>query len=247
LLTTSLKGFNNEKNKQYKNKRKLSPSNCSAFLTPTKMRRYISGEPTPFNVPNKAVYPETVPSLLVFGNKYGDDEGSATSPVYEPVYRNEEAQKAEEEEDSYVPSTGSKTLLSYSSQDLDEISTIMPSERDPSETQASAVKAYLHEDETTTEDGMKCKGCRCTPCIWIQKGHLVQKTHQQAVRRACWEADESTLPNWHLRRLYFAEMSIQMWGPLGWERKTMIPNCVVECVRGLFPEPTGIYNYPRWS
>jgi hypothetical protein len=27
---------------------------------------------------------------------------------------------------------------------------------------------------------------------------------------------------------------------LGWERKTIIPDCVVDCVQGLFPEP-------KWS
>jgi hypothetical protein len=76
---------------------------------------------------------------------------------------------------SYVPSTGSKTLLSYSSkkEEDDDVSTMVPNEqRDPFETQASAVKALMNgEDNHSVSsegwDGIKCIRCRCIPCIWI--------------------------------------------------------------------------------
>jgi hypothetical protein len=218
------------------------------FLTPTKLHRYLSGQPTPYLPKVDERRKETVPTVL-FGNS------STGAPVYEPV----EGTKIKIENldvESYVISTGSQTLLSHTSQpEDDDTSTIVPTneERDPSETATSAIKAFLSDSEEDQSEYLekehiiKCHRCHCAPCIWVQKGHMVQKKHNQAVRRALLELKVTTLPNWHLRRLYFAEMTIQMWGPLGWERKTIIPDCVVDCVRGLFPEPKGIFNYPKWS
>jgi hypothetical protein len=232
----------------YKKKKEMRVELSSdSFLTPSKMLQCLNGQTTQYN-PREARHKETVPLVLFKDN-------SPTAPVYEPVVEGTKIKIENEEEDSYVPSTGSKTLLSYGSQlEDDDSSTIMPNdERDPSETEASAIKAFLvDEDEDLSQkmeslDDMKCHRCHCTPCIWVQKGHSVQKKHKQAVKRALLELKSTSLPNWHLRRLYFAEMTIQMWGPLGWERKTIIPDCVVDCVRGLFPEPKGIFNYPKWS
>jgi hypothetical protein len=211
----------------------------------------MSGQPMPFNRSKDAVpQNSTVPSYVLLGANSEDE--SATSKVNEPPYGLELMVKIEnEEEDSYIPSTGSKTLLSSCSHQDDD--STEPSKRDPSETAASAVKAFLLEDEKKPlyleeSDGMmKCRRCRCVPWIWIQKGHLVQRKHQQAVKSVLCELEKQALPNWHLRRLYFAEMDIQMWGPLGWEHKTVLPECVVDSVRGLFPEPNGICNYPKWS
>jgi hypothetical protein len=220
------------------NKKRLS---SDTLLTPTKLHRYLSGQPTPYLPKVEARRIETVPTIL-FGNI------SLNAPVYEPV----EGEKMKIENlivESYVPSTGSQTLLSNNSQPEDDNrSTIMPSneERDPSETAASAVKAFLLDEEEDLskylkkDDYMKCHRCHCAPCIWVQKGHTVQKKHSEAVRRALCELKVNTLPNWHLQRLYFDGMTIQMLGPLGWERKTIIPDCVVDCVQGLFPEP-------KWS
>jgi hypothetical protein len=200
---------------------------------------------------------EYVPTVLEFERKTTDDD-PPPSPVQKTEYAHGSNIKIEDEADkSYEPSPSSQTLLSYGTQPAldDDTSTMMPYDRDPSDTAASAVKAFLSDDNKETkrisagdeENSNKCPRCRSAPCVWIQKGHLVQLTHQQAVKRALEEQEKTTLPNWHLRRLYLAEMTIQMWGPLGWERKTMLPECVVTGVRGLFPEPNGMYNYPKWS
>jgi hypothetical protein len=225
-------------------KRVLSDS----FLTPTKLHRYLSGHPTTYLPKQEARHTQTVPTVLF-------RDARPNAQVYEPV-EGTKIKVENVEDDCYVPSTGSQTLLSHTSQpEDDDSSTIVPTneERDPSETAASAIKAFLSDEEEDSseylqkDDYMKCNRCHCAPCIWVQKGHMVQKKHNEAVRRALLELKVTTLPNWHLRRLYFAEMTIQMWGPLGWERKTIIPDCVVDCVRGLFPEPKGIFNYPKWS
>jgi hypothetical protein len=106
---------------------KKTVSSDSSFLTPTKLHRYLSGQPTPYLPKEEARHTQTVPTVL-FGNI------SANAPVYEPV----EGTKIKIENldvESYVPSTGSQTLLSNSSQpEDDDSSTIMPTneERDPS-------------------------------------------------------------------------------------------------------------------
>jgi hypothetical protein len=233
----------------------LHLSNEENFLTPQKMLRYMGGHPTPFTSSKEAFLPnESVPSSVLLGPNPEETRNTTNEIVGDPSYAIEVMVKIESEgeEHSYVPSTGSKTLLSSCSYE-DEDTTEEPSERDPEETVASAVKALFYEEEkkpllSDENDGrIKCGRCRCVPCIWIQKGHLVQMKHKQAVKKALCELATEELPNWHLRRLYFAEMAIQMWGPLGWERKTVLPECVVDSVRGLFPEPNGIYNYPKWS
>jgi hypothetical protein len=232
----------------------LRLSNSDPYLTPKKMISYMYGHSTPLTSSKDAFCPnETVPSSVVFGP---NPEGLIlnTKKGFEPPYAVEVMVKVESkgDEQSDVPSSGSKTLLSSCSYDDDD-TTDEPSERDPSETAASAVKALFYEEEkkpllSDENDGrIKCGRCRCVPCIWIQKGHLVQTKHKQAVKNVLCELATEELPNCHLRRLYFAEMAIQMWGPLGWERKTVLPECVVDSVRGLFPEPNGIYNYPKWS
>jgi hypothetical protein len=104
----------------------------------------MSGQPTSFNC-SKAVHQNsTVPSSVLFGANSEDE--SASSKVYKPLYGLELMVKIEnEEEDRYVPSTGSKTLLSSCSHQDDD--STEPNKRDPSETAASAIKAFLLEDE----------------------------------------------------------------------------------------------------
>jgi hypothetical protein len=129
--------------------------------------------------PGKAIHQKTVPTVLFV---------DPTWPLKKKIKLKEEEQ---DKVNSYVPSTGSKTLVSYSSkqEEEDDFSTMMLNEqRDPFETQASAVKALMYGEDNqpvSSEgwDGIKCIQCRCVPCIWIQKGHLVQKKHEQEAKR----------------------------------------------------------------
>jgi hypothetical protein len=147
-----------------------------SFLTPKKLHRYLSGQPTPYIPKVEARRKETVPTIL-----FGDL--SPNAPVYEPVVGTK-IKIDNVDVESYVPSTGSQTLLSNSSQPKDDdSSTIMPTneERDPSETAASAVKPFWSDEEEDLseylkkDDYIKCHRCHCAPCIWVQKGHMVQK------------------------------------------------------------------------
>jgi hypothetical protein len=70
-----------------------------------------------------------------------------TWPLKEKMNLKEEEQ---DEVNSYVPLTGSKNLLSYSSkqEEEDDVSTMMPNEqRDPFKMQASAVKALMYGED----------------------------------------------------------------------------------------------------
>jgi hypothetical protein len=75
--------------------------------------------------PGKALHEKTVPTVLF------------VDPTW-PLQKNIKIEEEEQDEvNSYVPSTGSKTLLSYSSkqEEEDDVSTMMPYEqRDPFET-----------------------------------------------------------------------------------------------------------------
>jgi hypothetical protein len=139
-------------------------SSSSSFLTPRRLYPYLKGHPTPVDQ-NEALNQKTVPTEVVCGENSLENIIDRKKTVFaKPVYAHGSDIKIEDNkaESYYEPSTASRNLLSYSTQPEgdDSSSTMLPSERDPAETEASAVKAFQDSDvedrsPEVQEEGMK--------------------------------------------------------------------------------------------
>jgi hypothetical protein len=124
----------------------LHLSNEEPFLMPQKMLRYMGGHPAPFTSSKEAFLPnESVPSSVLLGPNPEETRNTTHKIFGDPSYAIKVMVKIESEgeEQSYVPSTGSKTLLSSCTYEDEDTTVLTNQAREILKRQSQAQKRLL--------------------------------------------------------------------------------------------------------
>ena len=91
--------------------------------------------------------------------------------------------------------------------------------------------------ECDKKANMVCPMCKDDPCVWESVG---KGAHETVLAHIEENGGSECLTNKKIRFFYYKKVTEELYGYLGAHNRRRLPDCVVDGVRELFPNPPGI-------